>query len=62
MLQHSVQGPQILSVPPIEQRYWLLPFLDQYTNFVTSIGSRLDSPSGEYLVIGPGNDLFHGTI
>ncbi|KAK9797406.1 hypothetical protein WJX73_006787 [Symbiochloris irregularis] len=49
------EGPQILSVPPIEDRYWLVPFLDEYTNFVTSIGSRLNSPPGEYLIVGPGD-------
>ena len=49
------QEPQILTVPAFPSgRYWIVPFLDAYTNFYSAIGSDYNSTPGDYLVLGQG--------
>ena len=49
-----LQGPQIITVPQFDSRYWVLPFLDAGLNFYAGIGSNYNSTAGEYLVVGRG--------
>ncbi|KAK9828758.1 hypothetical protein WJX72_001942 [[Myrmecia] bisecta] len=47
------QGPQVFTIPPFPTgRYWIVPFLDAYTNFFGALGSHFSSPPGNYLVVG----------
>ncbi|WP_444917435.1 DUF1254 domain-containing protein [Microbulbifer sp. JMSA003] len=46
-------GPMVISVPAME-RYYILPFMDAWTNVFGSIGtSSNNGESGEYLLVGP---------
>ncbi|WP_444941480.1 DUF1254 domain-containing protein [Microbulbifer sp. ZKSA004] len=46
-------GPMVISVPAME-RYYILPFMDAWTNVFGSIGtSSNNGKSGEYLLVGP---------
>jgi len=46
--------PVVLKVPPIGDRYQVLPFLDAYTNVFFSIGTRTnDTNGGTYFIVGP---------
>ncbi len=50
---HVSQGPQVFTVPPVPKgRYWIVPFLDAYTNFIGALGSAYNSTPGNYLVVG----------
>lgn len=47
------QGPQVLSMPATD-RYYLLPFMDAYSNVFASPGTRTSgSGAQEFLVVGP---------
>ncbi|MBX2873923.1 MAG: DUF1254 domain-containing protein [Saprospiraceae bacterium] len=47
------QGPQVLSIPATE-RYYLLPFMDAYSNVFASPGTRTTgSEAQNFLVVGP---------
>jgi hypothetical protein len=47
-------GPLILQIPPIADRYYSLQFIDAYSNNYLYIGSRLnDTNGGTYLISGP---------
>ncbi len=47
------QGPQVLSMPATE-RYYLLPFMDAYSNVFASPGTRTTgSEAQKFLVVGP---------
>lgn len=46
--------PVVLKVPPIGDRYQVLPFLDAYTNVFFSVGTRTnDTNGGTYFIVGP---------
>ena len=46
--------PLILSVPDTADRYYVMPFMDAYTNVFASVGKRVTgTKSGHYLVTGP---------
>jgi hypothetical protein len=46
--------PLILSVPDTADRYYVMPFMDAYTNVFASVGKRVTgTKSGQYLVTGP---------
>ena len=48
------QGPQVLSMPATE-RYYLLPFMDAYSNVFASPGTRTTGTQAQkFLVVGPG--------
>ncbi len=47
-------GPLILSVPPMGQRYHVFQFIDAWTNNFAYVGTRATgSDGGEYLIAGP---------
>jgi len=46
--------PVILSVPDMHNRYYVMPFMDAWTNVFASIGTReTGSQAGKYLIAGP---------
>ncbi len=48
-------GPLVITVPAIPDRYYSLQFIDAYSNNYHYIGSRLnDTTGGTYLLAGPG--------
>ena len=47
-----MQGPQIITVPAFDSRYWLLPLQDAYTNTYAALGSDYNTQAGQYLVVG----------
>ena len=50
------QGPQVLSMPATE-RYYLLPFMDAYSNVFASPGTRTTGTQAQkFLVVGPNWD------
>lgn len=52
--------PMVLSVPNTNDRYYLLPMLDAYTNVFASPGKRTTgTEAGDYLITGPG---YKGTV
>ncbi|KAK9796634.1 hypothetical protein WJX73_004944 [Symbiochloris irregularis] len=54
------QGPQIFTIPQFPAgRYWVVPFLDAYTNLFGALGSHFNSPPGDYLVVD--RDVANGT-
>ncbi len=49
------QGPRVLSVPDTQDRYYVLGFLDAYTNPFCHIGRRTTgTAAGQFLLTGPG--------
>ena len=57
-----MQGPQIITVPKIDsRRYYIVAFLDLYTNLYASIGSSSNSTAGSYLVLGRGEPYVRKT-
>jgi len=47
-------GPLVLQVPPISDRYYVLQFIDAYTNNFFYVGTRTNTTSGgSYLITGP---------
>ena len=48
------KDPVILSVPDMQDRYYVMPLMDPWTNVFASIGTReTGSQAGEYLIAGP---------
>jgi hypothetical protein len=52
------QGPVRLRVPPIRERYWILPLMDAWTNVFASVGSRthgteVAAGGGDWWIVGP---------
>ena len=46
--------PLVLSVPDTENRYYVMPFMDAWTNVFAMVGKRTTGTSkGTYLVVGP---------
>ncbi len=46
--------PQVLSVPDVQDRYYVVQFLDAYTNVIKNIGKRTTGTKpGTYLIVGP---------
>ncbi len=46
--------PQVLSVPNTEDRYYVIQFIDAYTNVFKNIGKRTTgTKQGTYLIVGP---------
>ncbi len=49
------QEPLILSVPDTNERYYLMPIMDAWTNVFATIGKRTTgTKSGAYAIVGPG--------
>ena len=47
--------PLVLSVPELGGRYFVMPFMDAWTNVFASVGQReTGSGAGEYMITGPG--------
>ncbi|MBU2550413.1 MAG: DUF1254 domain-containing protein [Proteobacteria bacterium] len=47
-------GPLVLSVPDMAGRYYVMPFMDAWTNVFDSVGTRTTgSGSGHYVLAGP---------
>ena len=48
------EEPIVLSVPDMQGRYFVMPFMDAWTNVFASIGTReTGSQAGKYLITGP---------
>jgi hypothetical protein len=46
--------PLVLTVPEMGDRYYVLPFMDAWTNVFASVGSRTtNSDPGSYVIVGP---------
>ena len=46
--------PMVLSVPETQGRYFVMPFMDAWTNVFASVGKRTHgSKAGEYIITGP---------
>lgn len=46
--------PQVLSVPESPDRYYVMPFMDAWTNVFASVGTReTGAVAGEYMLTGP---------
>ncbi len=46
--------PLVLSVPAVKDRYYVMPFMDAWTNVFASVGTRTTgSEAGNYVVAGP---------
>jgi len=49
------QEPMVLSVPDTHDRYYVMPFMDAWTNVFASVGKRTHgAKDGEYMLAGPG--------
>jgi hypothetical protein len=47
-------GPWVFTMPPNDQRYELMPFMDAWTDVFTSPGTRtVGTQGGRYLIVGP---------
>jgi hypothetical protein len=60
--------PVVFQLPDFGKRYWILHLMDAYTNVFATIGSRIASKPGFYMLVGPGwkgkipagiNEVFH---
>jgi len=48
------QEPMVLSVPDAQDRYYVIPFMDAWTNVFASVGKRTHGTNaGEYIITGP---------
>lgn len=45
--------PQVIHVPKIKGRYYVIPMLDPYTENFANLGSVEKTPAGDYAVVGP---------
>ena len=53
-------GPVVLRVPAVRDRYYVLQFLDMYTNTIADVGTRTNGGrAGAYAIVGPG---WHGRL
>lgn len=46
--------PQVLHVPPVPDHYFVLAFIDPYTENVTNLATASDTKPGDYMIAGPG--------
>ena len=46
--------PQVLHVPPVPDHFFVLAFIDPYTENVTNLGTASDTKPGDYMIAGPG--------
>jgi len=46
--------PQVLHVPVVKDHFFVLGFIDPYTNDVLNLGSVTDTPPGAYVIAGSG--------
>src|SRR5262245_24784550 len=54
------QGPMVLSIPPMGDRYWLMQLVDAWNNVPHAPGSRtLGGRGGAFAIVGPG---WRGTL
>ena len=48
------RGPMVLSLPEMDQRYYVMQFMDAWTNVFVSLGSRTTgNRPGQFLITGP---------
>jgi DNA sulfur modification protein DndE len=45
--------PQVIHIPKIKNRYFVLPLMSPYTEDFTNLGSVNKTPPGDYAVVGP---------
>ena len=46
--------PQVLHVPEVRDHFFVLAFIDPYTNNILNSGSVKETPPGDYVIAGPG--------
>lgn len=46
-------GPQVIHVPKIKDRYYVVPLMSPYTENFANLGSVDETPAGDYAVVGP---------
>ncbi len=46
--------PQVLHVPAVTDHYFVLAFIDPYTENLINLGTASNTPSGDYVIAGPG--------
>ena len=51
-----VEEPQVLHVPAVTDHSFVLALLDPYTEDVRNLGSAHDTPEGDYVICGPGQE------
>ena len=57
------QGPIALELPDTKQRYYVLQFLDPWTNSFAYLGKRsTGTEPGSFLIVGPDDDLSSGAL
>jgi len=47
------QEPQVLHVPEVPDHFFVLGFIDPYTNNILNLGSVNETPPGDYVIAGP---------
>jgi hypothetical protein len=50
------QEPQVLHVPHVIDHFYVLGFIDPYTNNILNLGSVPQTQPGDYVIAGPGQD------
>lgn len=45
--------PQVIHVPKVKGRYWVVPLMSPYTENFANLGSVDATPAGDYAVVGP---------
>lgn len=48
--------PQVLHVPAVPDHFYVLAFIDPYTNNIVNFGSINQTPPGDYVIAGPGQE------
>jgi hypothetical protein len=48
--------PQVLHVPQAANHYFVLAFIDPYTENLINLGTAGNTPSGDYVIAGPGQE------
>lgn len=46
--------PQVLHVPDVQDHFYVLGFIDPYTNNILNLGSVNNTQPGDYVIVGPG--------
>jgi hypothetical protein len=49
--------PQVIHVPKVKDRYFVIPLMDPSTEDFENLGSVHRTPPGDYAVVGPDNDV-----
>lgn len=47
------EQPQVISVPKVKDRYFVVPLMSPYTENFANLGSVTGTPPGDYAVVGP---------